>query len=275
VLSYVVSFLSVAVFPLALAGYGGHLATLAITDPKGRKQALLIVWGLAVIGVVCAGLQQIEAYQSDKEHDQKQSAVQVKLDTSLQRQEYMRGQLDSIGLMLGKVGEKTPDPAVSQLAGAIIKMADNAKASSPTASVLPDLHLRLSYEGIELNGRSLAVSGDNSKSIKLTEFQIHNGADRATGPVSVRLYFSKPVTPSSPLNVTFPWQATPSDEASFPSAFYSAGTGQIIVNPTETWNWPAFSGQLNEDLDEISARLKVFYGSARPLEASFVIHRKK
>jgi len=120
-LPYVIGFLAVAVFPLALAGYGGHLATLALADGTKRRRALILVWGLAALGVVFAGLQQIEAYRSDKEHDASQDTLKSKLDTSLQRQEYMRGQLDSIGLMVGKVGEKTTDPAVGQLAGAIIK----------------------------------------------------------------------------------------------------------------------------------------------------------
>ena len=94
-------------------------------------------------------------YKSDQEHDSEQTALQSTLNTSLQRQEYMRDQLDGIGVMISKVGEKSPDPAVGQLAGAIAKMADSAKA----ASVIPssDLHLRVLYEGVGLDNRTIAV----------------------------------------------------------------------------------------------------------------------
>jgi hypothetical protein len=125
-LSYVIGFVAVALFPLALAGYGGHLATLAITDPKKQKRAIAIVWALAILGVVFAGLQQWQAYHADKEHDVKQQALQDKLEASLQLQQYTRGQLDSISLMIGRAGEKTTDPVTRRLAEAVSKMAVSA-----------------------------------------------------------------------------------------------------------------------------------------------------
>ena len=105
--------------PLALAGCGGHLATLALADPQRKRRALWLVWGLAAAGVICCALQQIGAYHSDKEHNEEETTLQGKLDASLQRQEYMRGQLDSIGLMLGKIGEKTNDAGLKDFASAI------------------------------------------------------------------------------------------------------------------------------------------------------------
>ncbi|HEU5352085.1 MAG TPA: hypothetical protein VFU55_10850 [Terracidiphilus sp.] len=60
---YAVTFIAVAVFPLALAGYGGHLATLALGDGSSRKKiALAIVWGLATCGVIVFGISQIMSY---------------------------------------------------------------------------------------------------------------------------------------------------------------------------------------------------------------------
>jgi hypothetical protein len=274
VLPYIVSFLGLALFPLALGGYGGHLATLALPEGTKRKRALWLVWGLASLGVLFAGLQQIEAFRSDKEHDSTQVDLQSKLATSLQRQEYTRGQLDSISLMIG--GRTGGDPALGQLAAVIGKMADTARLQAPASSVIPDLHLRLLYEGADLQGRTLLVGGTDPKLISLSEFQIHNGADRDTGIVSLRLYLSKQASVTSPPTISYPWQTTPSDEVGFPTAFYSGGTlPQVIINSTETWNWSAFSARLPEDLDEISAKLKVFYGSAKPSEATFIIRRKK
>ena len=51
-LIYVVSFLALAAVPLALGGYGGHLAAEVISNPKHRGNAMLTVWGLAALGVV-------------------------------------------------------------------------------------------------------------------------------------------------------------------------------------------------------------------------------
>ena len=118
-LPYILTFLGVALFPLALAAYGGHLATETLSDPKKRVRALLIVWGLAVGGVIAVALQQISSYQADMQHDKQQDALKEKLDANLLAQARMGGQLDSIGLMIGKLGEKTNDPELGQLAKAV------------------------------------------------------------------------------------------------------------------------------------------------------------
>ncbi len=48
---YVISLLSVAVFPLAVAGYGGHLAA-KVPDKPERRRALLVLWVLAALGAL-------------------------------------------------------------------------------------------------------------------------------------------------------------------------------------------------------------------------------
>lgn len=64
---YVLTFIAVSVFPLLLAGYGGHLATLALEkDPKARRNALTIVWVLALFGVILFGVTQVVTYRGDK-----------------------------------------------------------------------------------------------------------------------------------------------------------------------------------------------------------------
>ena len=94
---YVISLLSVAAFPLAVAGYGGHLAAKVLDRPERRK-ALATVWALAVVGLLLSGLQQMLIYRSDRAHDLQQADLQAKaekdqqqlrekLDSSLQRQE--------------------------------------------------------------------------------------------------------------------------------------------------------------------------------------------
>ena len=68
---YIVSFLAIALFPFALAAYGGHLAA-KVLDEKDRWTAFLIVWTLASLGVIMAGLQQYMVYRSDQANEVRQ-----------------------------------------------------------------------------------------------------------------------------------------------------------------------------------------------------------
>jgi len=95
--------------------------------------------------------------------------------------------------------DKTQDPALTQMAGVIARMAESARSSVPAPNTLPDLHLQLRYEGAELQGRTILVTGDNPKILGLSEFQIHKGSDRGAGPTTLRLYLSKAANPISPL----------------------------------------------------------------------------
>jgi len=84
VLIYVVSFLALAAVPLALGGYGGHLAAEVISHPKHRGNAMLTVWGLAALGVVLSCAQQILTYRADQMHDKERA------DLPRQVAEYIR-----------------------------------------------------------------------------------------------------------------------------------------------------------------------------------------
>ena len=151
-------FLGVAFFPAILAAIGGHLATLTISDQHSKRLAIRGIWVLAGIGIVLAGLQQILAYHSDKEHDEKTAKLQstatgleTTLDTTLQRQEYMRGQLESISVMVGKVGEKSSDPVVGQLASAIGKISERQAIDARTlilSAAEPQTQIRLDQQSL-------------------------------------------------------------------------------------------------------------------------------
>src|SRR5882757_8892659 len=81
---YVLTFIAVAVFPLALAGYGGHLATLALPESSwAKKKALAIVWGLAIIGIALFGISQILSYRSDKARDGKDEEFRADVNRKL------------------------------------------------------------------------------------------------------------------------------------------------------------------------------------------------
>ncbi len=83
--SYLITFIAIAVFPLALAGYGGHLATLGLPNgSKEKRRALIIVWTLAAIGVLLFGVVQMTAYHADSTRDKKDEAFRNSVETKLQ-----------------------------------------------------------------------------------------------------------------------------------------------------------------------------------------------
>jgi sensor domain CHASE-containing protein len=130
---YVLSFLSVAAVPLAVAGYGGHLAAKVLDRPERRK-ALRVVWLLAAFGVLISGVQQVMVYRADRDHEQEQTALRVqaqkdqqelreKLDSSLRHEEDVRRELGSIVQFL-----RTPQPQMDMrnLADAASRMVEDA-----------------------------------------------------------------------------------------------------------------------------------------------------
>jgi len=133
---YFINFLAVAAIPLAIGGYGAHLAA-KILESTDRRKALAIIWLLAAVGVLLSGVQQILIHRSDRAMELRQVALQLKaereqqqlrekLDSSLRRQEDVRQELDSIVKFL-----HTPQPAMNpkRLAAATSKMVEDAMHS--------------------------------------------------------------------------------------------------------------------------------------------------
>ena len=130
---YLISFLAVAAVPLAVAGYGGHLAAKVLDAPQ-RRRALTFVWALAALGVLLSGLQQMLIYRSDMAQEreraamtakaeQEQQQLRDKLDVSLRHEEEVRAELGSIVQYLQK-----PQPRMStrELASAASHMVEDA-----------------------------------------------------------------------------------------------------------------------------------------------------
>jgi uncharacterized membrane protein YgaE (UPF0421/DUF939 family) len=130
---YLINFLAAAAIPLAIGGYGAHLAAKILEIPERRK-ALAMIWLLAGIGVLLSGLQQVLMHRSDRSLELKQATLEAKaerdqqqlqwkLDSSLRRQEDVRQELDSILHFLNK-----PEPGMDarRLADETSKMVENA-----------------------------------------------------------------------------------------------------------------------------------------------------
>lgn len=118
---YVINFLAVAAFPLAVAAYGGHLAAKVLSKPERRK-ALSVVWMLAIFGVLISGVQQVFIYRSHQiqdaqqlafatRNDRNQQQLRDELHSTLQREEYLRKELDDIAQFL-----RAPHPGIDMKA---------------------------------------------------------------------------------------------------------------------------------------------------------------
>lgn len=130
---YVINFLAVAAFPLAVAAYGGHLAAKVLSKPE-RHKALAVVWMLAIFGVLISGVQQVLIYRSHQaqaaqqtafaeKDDQNQQQLRDELRSTLQREEYLRKELDDIAQFLRA---PHPDMKMSGVAATASRMAEDA-----------------------------------------------------------------------------------------------------------------------------------------------------
>jgi hypothetical protein len=130
---YLINFLAAAAVPLAVAGYGGHLAA-KVLDTAQRRRSLRVIWVLAVLGVLLSAFQQMLMYRSDVKHQRERAAMEAKaeqeqqqlrdkLDMSLHHEDEVRTELGSIVQYLHK-----PQPRMSthDLADVTSKMVEDA-----------------------------------------------------------------------------------------------------------------------------------------------------
>lgn len=99
----------------AFAGLVAWLFPVATSTTKHR------VW-LFVMGVGFSALIILQQTRAREKSDVQQIQLRDMLNKSLQRHEYTKGQLDSISLMIGNLGEKTNNETIKLFAGAIAKM---------------------------------------------------------------------------------------------------------------------------------------------------------
>lgn len=126
---YIITFLALAAFPLALAGYGGHLAA-TILKGEERTKALRIVWGLTILGLFSFGLQQYLTYRSDVEREKERQKDRDRQGAQFQK-------IDAGIEELKRVTPSKPtDPPEKVLAAAAAKILElDAKTSQLEAGV--------------------------------------------------------------------------------------------------------------------------------------------
>src|ERR1700731_1002605 len=105
-----------------MAALGGIVSAHAPVNPKHKWTYGAAFVALGIFSVILIVTQSRAAAKEQVEALEKQRQIQEKLDSSRMSQEYMRGQLDSISVMVKKVGERTTDPVLGQMAVTIARM---------------------------------------------------------------------------------------------------------------------------------------------------------
>ncbi|MGA3025516.1 MAG: hypothetical protein ABSF98_12160 [Bryobacteraceae bacterium] len=194
-MDYIIAFLAVAFFGL-LGGYATYLAIMNLEGQR-KARALVVICSLTGLGLLAAALQQLAMYHSDRSHEKRESETQGKLDSSLQQQAYIRGQLDGISLLIGNVAEKNSDPSLQQIADAIAKMAQTNTPQTDSlrkevVALIGDLKAfqleREEAEDLAAGNRQQAITVSN-ENIRLFQQRYSGRLRRLAGKLPQ--YFSK------------------------------------------------------------------------------------
>jgi len=260
------------VFGLVLTGIGIEMVNNPPGEIRWKRWAyriLFIVFGIAV--VVTTAMQSVRN-QSEQERLRKEAAAtEIQLSNQVSAQ---GGKLDAIAhfeqQFLTFVQQRPTSDAAAKayetMASAVVKLASGANPA--TAAPPPGGRLEILYDGSTVDGKTI-LAGTANGQLQLSPFHTKNVGKQATGSVSVRLYFNKPVN----MTVGNGWFPTESEEPGYPICFYASGMPAIIVNPSETWNWQPFFAMVQnwKQGDTVSAKIKFFYGTEKPSAATFTI----
>jgi hypothetical protein len=122
---YILNVIAVAIFPLALAGIGGHLATLALPEnTNARRNWKLGIWAIAIIGVVLFGVSQEEAYRADQARDAKVETFQAKV-------------LERLSDIANEPSRSKRQEAVREVAASLAKITPSVPVSAHTVKSIP------------------------------------------------------------------------------------------------------------------------------------------
>jgi len=265
------------VFVVLLSGIGVEM----VNNPPGEEgwkkwlyRALFAGFGLTIVIVTV-----VQSARNNAEQDSLRDEAQKRERELSNKVSEQGGKLDAIAhfeqQFLAFVSQQrvgAPDAqakAYEAMAMAVMNMAQGP-GRPPSWS---DTRLAVLCEGRELNGQTITVKPVPSGALPVRiQINVRNEGSHVSGAVSARLYFSKEISGAGD------WEPFGSDDPAFPSAFYIGGSmspAAAGINPQETFVWD-FNGQIPQPFDApISARLKVFYGSSKPVEANFTIRKRE
>lgn len=91
-------------------------------------------WGVLIFGIVISLLTAIQIYRSNASREKAQENLKSELDQSLLNQQYTKGQLDSLSIMVGRLGQSNANDglaaALRQMAQATAQKVADLKASN-------------------------------------------------------------------------------------------------------------------------------------------------
>jgi len=134
--------------------------------------------------------------------------------------------------------------------------------------------IQLLHDGRLLEGQSIPLpfqANVSPKSATIDSLFIRNTGDKTTEPIALRIAINRPVFLTYHGNPH--WEQATSYEKEYVSAFYSSK--QVSVHPGETFNIQPLAldwvmGQHPDNTaTNVRCKLEVFYGGARPSEATF------
>ncbi len=161
------------------------------------------------------------------------------------------------------VSQAMPGAAATSKDGEIAKLKqENATLRSQIATRPPNL--KIHYGESEANGITLEVVVRKDGSFAMPEILIKNDGGSTAKDFLVRMFLSHPVKLPT-------WGLSKSTEKGFVAAFWTGGSF-VSISPGDTWVGPPFAAMFTGTVpSELSARLKVFYGQARPTVADLKI----
>jgi hypothetical protein len=158
---YLISFVFLAVFPLALAWYGVYLAIVAL-PPGPRRTRIWLSAAIAIIGIFGFGLVQLMSYRADKKKDAAQEAFQAdttkRLDVIIAEPDRAK-QITDAQALRNRVTQQSP-PSKKPAAR-------NLLPSAPTVPQPPavDPRIALVAEANDLANKINNVANDYSEQI--------------------------------------------------------------------------------------------------------------
>ena len=267
------AYVLLGVVQVATAVWGGIVSALTIPAGAERRFHVGTFVALGLFGCALIVWSGLRTFDTQRASNSAQSQLQEDLgkardgmNQSLRRQEYMRGQLDSISLLVGRASEKSADPVLGQFAGAIAKMATNAKNTMAETGVSA---LRIVAEGKELRGRTFSY--DNAGIARLPEIMIANdGPDTTSGPVIIRLFANGAVHFCGGGGLWQPMSSSSDEEYQVELD----ASSNWRINAGEVWHAGTVCLQANDEKKPpapVRLLLKTFYGAQKPLDTQFSI----
>jgi len=116
---------------------------VALKPPEDKRQHKWWITGFIVVGLLGIGATVWLSHSANKANEQ----IRRELDQTRLSQQHTKGQLDSIALMLGRIGEVEQNPSLAKLAAAI---SDMAKANLRNSLDIKSTNSEIAFRALNL-----------------------------------------------------------------------------------------------------------------------------